>query len=757
MTKILDNVTLVTETIEDLTLQEEEALDSLEVACDIQVKIANTQDEVSSELRNPNPEQYGIVAKLTNEALIEISNKLGLPDYYYACSTESIIDPLDTLKVTHEALGELATKVWDRIKEIWVKLVNFMKKMWRKFIGLIDNKLGKLEKAIANLPTGDDKEYSLSEDDNSTFKKVMDAVTKCPPRNDNKSILTGNSTLPQKTFALIPDMNDMVQHVNKIASGTGDMVSARLARAKELEAGKLPTNNATSKAGGLVDALAKAANLDIEYFNTSAMAPEEKGENKLVMISTTTVVTDDFRITKKVEPREDKMKAYESALKSAKGKIADFKSLSGEKIPKLTEGHKVLTKALDDAITKVDINAMKLIDNLKRSKGAASTAKAPEGGASTNANNNNNSGSTQPKASKDENVDHVRTFLLATSDALQDVYKRIGNSIDVAIAIAKNIQSQTGKSKPTTESLAADEFMLSMEELDLSTEGIGDILAKMWEAVKKFFQKVFGFLVGKPAEKADEAVKKAKSTMEELKASPTQPVKAKCKWDDAYKVLMYIENKNDPKAGLDLVAVSNKYESIIKPFSDRIDKLCQLENDLIDRKDIKSRLKAIEGQDEFVKKWQDFKEKHKDLNINKEDQVELNVSYKSLEALREVQNKILKEFSNNVQSGPSSIVSKWDAADIGSPGHVDKFRQYLSQKGDVGLNREQVDDFKLIGKMIADTTNAFKDIVECIFRTLTGGSEFYIDSVNIYFRERTSKHSGVVAVGDKVEYAPDII
>ena len=70
------------------------------------------------------------------------------------------------------------------------------------------------------------------------------------------------------------------------------------------------------------------------------------------MISTTTVVTDDFRVTKKVEPREDKMKAYESALKSAKGKIADFKSLSGEKIPKLTEGHKVLTKALDDAITK---------------------------------------------------------------------------------------------------------------------------------------------------------------------------------------------------------------------------------------------------------------------------------------------------------------------------------------------------------------------------------------------------------------------
>ena len=129
VTKILDNVTLATETIEDLTLQEEEAIDSLEVACDIQVKIANTQDEVSSELRNPNPEQYGIVAKLTNEALIEISNKLGLPDYYYACSTESIIDPLDTLKVTHEALGELATKVWDRIKEIWVKLVNFMKKM----------------------------------------------------------------------------------------------------------------------------------------------------------------------------------------------------------------------------------------------------------------------------------------------------------------------------------------------------------------------------------------------------------------------------------------------------------------------------------------------------------------------------------------------------------------------------------------------------------------------------------------------------
>ena len=584
----------------------------------------------------------------------------------------------------------------------------------------------------------------------------MDAVTKCPPRNDNKSILTGSGTLPQKTFALIPDMNDMVQHVNKIASGTGDMVAARLARAKEIEAGKLPTNNATSKAGGLVDALAKAANLDIEYFNTSAMTPEEKGENKLVMISTTTVVTDDFRITKKVEPREDKMKAYESALKSAKGKIADFKSLSGEKIPKLTEGHKVLTKALDDAITKVDINAMKLIDNLKRSKGAASTAKAPEGGASTNA-NNNNSGSTQPRASKDENVDHVRTFLLATSDALQDVYKRIGNSIDVAIAIAKNIQSQTGKSKPSTESLAADEFMLSMEELDLSTEGIGDTLAKMWEAIKKFFQKVFGFLVGKPAEKADEAVKKAKSTMEELKASPTQPVKAKCKWDDAYKVLMYIENKNDPKAGLDLVAVSNKYESIVKPFSDRIGKLCQLQNDLIDRKDIKSRLKAIEGQDEFVKKWQDFKEKHKDININKEDQVELNVSYKSLEALREVQNKILKEFSNNVQSGPSSIVSKWDAADIGSPGHVDKFRQYLSQKGDVGLNREQVDDFKLIGKMIADTTNAFKDIVECIFRTLTGGSEFYIDSVYIYFRERTSKHSGVVAVGDKVEYAPDII
>ena len=40
-----------------------------------------------------------------------------------------------------------------------------------------------------------------------------------------------------------------------------------------------------------------------------------------------------------------------------------------------------------------------------------------------------------------------------------------------------------------------------------------------------------------------EAVKKAKSTMEELKGSPTQPVKAKCKWDDAYKVLMYIENK----------------------------------------------------------------------------------------------------------------------------------------------------------------------------------------------------------------------
>ena len=756
MTKILDNVTLATETIEDLTLQEEEAIDSLEVACDIQVKIANTQDEVSSELRNPNPEQFGIVAKLTNEALIEISNKLGLPDYYYACSTESIIDPIDTLKVTHEALGELATKVWDRIKEIWVKLVNFMKKMWRKFIGLIDNKLGKLEKAIANLPTGDDKEYSLSEDDNSTYKKVMDAVTKCPPRNDNKSILTGSGTLPQKTFALIPDMNDMVQHVNKIASGTGDMVAARLARAKEIEAGKLPTNNATSKAGGLVDALAKAANLDIEYFNTSAMTPEEKGENKLVMISTTTVVTDDFRITKKVEPREDKMKAYESAFKSAKGKIADFKSLSGEKIPKLTEGHKVLTKALDDAITKVDINAMKLIDNLKRSKGAASTAKAPEGGASTNA-NNNNSGSTQPRASKDENVDHVRTFLLATSDALQDVYKRIGNSIDVAIAIAKNIQSQTGKSKPSTESLAADEFMLSMEELDLSTEGIGDTLAKMWEAIKKFFQKVFGFLVGKPAEKADEAVKKAKSTMEELKASPTQPVKAKCKWDDAYKVLMYIENKNDPKAGLDLVAVSNKYESIVKPFSDRIGKLCQLENDLIDRKDIKSRLKAIEGQDEFVKKWQDFKEKHKDININKEDQVELNVSYKSLEALREVQNKILKEFSNNVQSGPSSIVSKWDAADIGSPGHVDKFRQYLSQKGDVGLNREQVDDFKLIGKMIADTTNAFKDIVECIFRTLTGGSEFYIDSVYIYFRERTSKHSGVVAVGDKVEYAPDII
>ena len=489
MTKILDNVTLATETIEDLTLQEEEAIDSLEVACDIQVKIANTQDEVSSELRNPNPEQYGIVAKLTNEALIEISNKLGLPDYYYACSTESIIDPLDTLKVTHEALGELATKVWDRIKEIWVKLVNFMKKMWRKFIGLIDNKLGKLEKAIANLPTGDDKEYSLSEDDNSTYKKVMDAVTKCPPRNDNKSILTGSGTLPQKTFALIPDMNDMVQHVNKIASGTGDMVAARLARAKEIEAGKLPTNNATSKAGGLVDALAKAANLDIEYFNTSAMTPEEKGENKLVMISTTTVVTDDFRITKKVEPREDKMKAYESALKSAKGKIADFKSLSGEKIPKLTEGHKVLTKALDDAITKVDINAMKLIDNLKRSKGAASTAKAPEGGASTNA-NNNNSDSTQPRASKDENVDHVRTFLLATSDALQDVYKRIGNSIDVAIAIAKNIQSQTGKSKPSTESLAADEFMLSMEELDLSTEGIGDILAKIWEAIKKFFQKV---------------------------------------------------------------------------------------------------------------------------------------------------------------------------------------------------------------------------------------------------------------------------
>ena len=396
---------------------------------------------------------------------------------------------------------------------------------------------------------------------------------------------------------------------------------------------------------------------------------------------------------------------------------------------------------------------MKLIDNLKRSKGAASTAKAPEGGASTNA-NNNNTGNAQPKASKDENVDHVRTFLLATSDALQDVYKRIGNSIDVAIAIAKNIQSQTGKSKPSTESLAADEFMLSMEELDLSTEGIGDTLAKIWEAIKKFFQKVFGFLVGKPAEKADEAVKKAKSTMEELKASPTQPVKAKCKWDDAYKVLMYIENKNDPKAGLDLVAVSNKYESIVKPFSDRIGKLCQLQNDLIDRKDIKSGLKAIEGQDEFVKKWQDFKEKHKDISINKEDQVELNVSYKSLEALREVQNKILKEFSNNVQSGPSSIVSKWDAADIGSPGHVDKFRQYLSQKGDVGLNREQVDDFKLIGKMIADTTNAFKDIVECIFRTLTGGSEFYIDSVYIYFRERTSKYSGVVAVGDKVEYAP---
>lgn len=756
MTKILDNVTLATETIEDLTLQEEEALDSLEVACDIQVKIANTQDEVSSELRNPNPEQYGIVAKLTNEALIEISNKLGLPDYYYACSTESIIDPLDTLKVTHEALGELATKVWDRIKEIWVKLVNFMKKMWRKFIGLIDNKLGKLEKAIANLPTGDDKEYSLSEDDNSTFKKVMDAVTKCPPRNDNKSILTGSGTLPQKTFALIPDMNDMVQHVNKIASGTGDMVAARLARAKEIEAGKLPTNSATSKAKTLVEAFDKAANLDLEYFNTSTLTPEEKGENKLVMISTTTVVTDDFRVTKKVEPREDKMKAYESALKSAKGKIADFKSLSGEKIPKLTEGHKVLTKALDDAITKVDINAMKLIDNLKRSKGAASTAKAPEGGASTNANNNNNGG-TQPRTSKDEHVDHVRMFLMATSDALQDVYKRIGNSIDVAIAIAKNIQSQTGKSKPSTESLAADEFMLSMEELDLSTEGIGDILAKMWEAIKKFFQKVLGFLVGKPAEKAEEAVKKAKSTMEELKASPTQPVKAKCKWDDAYKVLMYIENKNDPKAGLDLVAVSNKYESIVKPFSDRIDKLCQLENDLIDRKDIKSRLKAIEGQDEFVKKWQDFKEKHKDLNINKEDQVELNVSYKSLEVLREVQNKILKEFSNNVQSVPSSIVSKWDAADIGSPGHVDKFRQYLSQKGDVGLSREQVDDFKLIGKMIADTTNAFKDIVECIFRTLTGGSEFYIDSVYIYFRERTSKHSGVVAVGDKVEYAPDII